>query len=127
MAADAPSATLRMNPDNLYREQIISDRGAGAIRMMTPVSADGADDPTRTILFVGEAQILTPAGALPIAFEIDADSLGEAAEKFADGAQAAMQQTMNELRAMQREAASGIVIADEMPGGQAGAGRIQLR
>lgn len=127
MAADAPSAKLRMNPANLYREQIVSDRGAGAIRMMTPVSADGSDDATRKILFVGEAQILTPAGALPIAFEIDADSLGEAAEKFADGAQAAMEQTMNELRAMQREAASGIVIADEMPGGPAGAGRIQLR
>lgn len=127
MAADAPTATLRMNPANLYREQIVSDRGAGAIRMLSPVSADGSDDATRKILFVGEAQILTPAGALPIAFEIDADSLGEAAEKFADGAQAAMEQTMNELRAMQREAASGLVIADELPGGQAGAGRIQLR
>lgn len=126
MANDAPNVELRMDAGNLYRENIVSDRGAAILRVLTPVARDGSDDAARKVLYVGEAQILTPAGALPIAFEIDADSLGEAAEKFAAGARAAVEETMNELRQLQREASSGIVIADGMPGGLGG-GKIQLR
>jgi len=49
---------------------------------LTPVAKDGKPDASRTVLYVGETQIMTPAGSIPIAFEIGADSLGEAAEKF---------------------------------------------
>ncbi len=122
MALDERTADLRMDAANLYREEIVSDRGAGTIRVMTPVTRDGAVDPRRKTLYVGEAQILTPVGALPIAFEIAADSLGEAADKFAAGAQVAVEQAVSELQQMRREAASGLVIADQMPGG----GRIQM-
>lgn len=126
MANENPYAQFGMDPANLYREEVFSDRGAGTLRVLTPVGRDGSPDLSRKTLYVGEAQILTPAGALPIGFEIDADSLGTAAEKFAAGAQAAMEQTMNELREMQRERASGLVIADQMPP-TPGAGKIQLR
>jgi hypothetical protein len=122
MALDERTADLRMDSANLYREEIVSDRGAGTIRVMTPVTRDGAVDPRRKTLYVGEAQILTPVGALPIAFEIAAESLGEAADKFAAGAQVAVEQAVSELQQMRREAASGLVIADQMPGG----GRIQM-
>ena len=122
MASDQRTADLRMDAANLYREEIVSDRGAGTIRVMTPVTRDGAVDPRRKTLYVGEAQILTPVGALPIAFEIAAESLGEAADRFAAGAQVAVEQAASELQQMRREAASGLVIADQMPGG----GRIQM-
>jgi len=122
MASDQRTADLRMDAANLYREEIVSDRGAGTIRVMTPVTRDGAVDPSRKTLYVGEAQILTPVGALPIAFEIAAESLGEAADQFAAGAQVAVEQAVSELQQMRREAASGLVIADQMPGG----GRIQM-
>ncbi|MBS1136227.1 MAG: cell division protein FtsI [Proteobacteria bacterium] len=122
MASDQRTADLRMDAANLYREEIVSDRGAGTIRVMTPVTRDGAVDPRRKTLYVGEAQILTPVGALPIAFEIAAESLGEAADQFAAGAQVAVEQAVSELQQMRREAASGLVIADQMPGG----GRIQM-
>ena len=122
MALDERTADLRMDSANLYREEIVSDRGAGTIRVMTPVTRDGAVDPRRKTLYVGEAQILTPVGALPIAFEIAAESLGEAADQFAAGAQVAVEQAVSELQQMRREAASGLVIADQMPGG----GRIQM-
>lgn len=122
MALDERTADLRMDAANLYREEIVSDRGAGTIRVMTPVTRDGTVDPRRKTLYVGEAQILTPVGALPIAFEIAAESLGEAADKFAAGAQVAVEQAVGELQQMRREAASGLVIADQMPGG----GRIQM-
>ncbi|MCK7496143.1 MAG: hypothetical protein MZW92_38305 [Comamonadaceae bacterium] len=76
MASDERTADLRMDSANLYREEIVSDRGAGTIRVMTPVTRDGAVDPRRKTLYVGEAQILTPVGALPIAFEIAAAVAG---------------------------------------------------
>jgi hypothetical protein len=123
MATEFSPPDLRMDAANLYREEIISDRGgAGTIRVLTPVTREGFADPSRKIQYVGEAQILTAVGALPIAFEIEAASLGEAADKFADGAKVAVEQAVRELREMRREAASGLVIADQMPGG----GRIQM-
>jgi hypothetical protein len=122
------TAELRMDPANLYREEIVSSRGAGTLRVMLPITRDGAPDPAREALYVGEAQILTPVGALPVAFEIAARSIGEAAERFADAARVAVDQTLRELQEMRREAASGLVIADQLPPGMGGpgGGRIQL-
>lgn len=124
MPSNEPSAELRMDADRLYREEIVSDRGSGTLRVLTPVTRDGAIDPARRVQYIGEAQILTPMGALPVAFEIDAASLGEAAGKFAAAARVAVEQTLAELQQMRREAASGLVIADQMP--PAMGGRIQM-
>jgi hypothetical protein len=116
---------LRMDADRLYREEIYSSGGAGTLRMLTPVTRSGAPDPARRVQFIGEAQILTPMGPLPVAFEIDAASIGEAAEKFAAASRVAVEQTLAELQEMRREAASGLVIADQVPPGLGG-GRIQM-
>lgn len=121
-----------MNPATLYREDTFTDRRVGVIRVLTPVGRDGAPDPTRKLLFLGEAQLLTPAGALPLTFEIEASSLGEAAERFAAGAEVAVERAVKELQEMRREAASSLIIPDRMPpglvkpGGPGGGGRIQF-
>ena len=82
MAADnAPE--LKMDPANLYREEVFTDRKVGTIRVMTPVKNDGSTDAGRKVIYVGETQLMTPVGALPLAFEIEASSLGDAAAKFA--------------------------------------------
>ena len=123
---------LRMDAATLYREETYTDRRVGIIRVMTPVTKEGAVDLGRKILYVGEAQLLSPVGALPITFEIDATSLGDAAEKFADGARVAVERAIRELQELRREQASNIVIPDRMPpdiggrGGPRGPGRIQL-
>jgi hypothetical protein len=130
--ADEQAAELRMDPASLYREEIFTDRRVGVIRMMTPVTADGSIDLGRRILYVGEAQLLSPVGALPISFEIEAASLGDAAEKFAAEAKVAVERAIRELQELRREQASSIVIPDRMPpdlggrGGPRGPGRIQL-
>lgn len=130
--ADDHTAELRMDPSSLYREEIFTDRRVGVIRVMTPVKSDGGVDLGRKILYVGEAQLLSPVGALPITFEIEATSLGDAAEKFADGAKVAVERAIRELQELRREQASNIVIPDRMPpdlggrGGPRGPGRIQL-
>lgn len=124
MPSNERGADLRMDADRLFREEIVSGGGAGTLRVLTPITRTGAADPARRVQYIGEAQILTPMGALPVAFEIDAASIGEAAEKFAAGAKVAVEQTLAELQEMRREAASGLVIADQMP--PALGGRIQM-
>ena len=101
-----------MDSKDLYREDIYSDRRVGTIRVMTPVKPDGTPDPARATSFVGQAQIMTPAGALPLSFEIEAKTLAEACEGFADGAKVAFEETMKELQEMRRQQASSIVIPD---------------
>jgi hypothetical protein len=130
--ADEYAVELRMDPSSLYREETFTDRHIGVIRVMTPVKTDGSIDLGRKILYVGEAQLLSPVGTLPITFEIEATSLGDAAEKFADGAKVAVERAIRELQELRREQSSNIVIPDRMPpdiggrGGPRGPGRIQL-
>ena len=76
---------LKMDPANLYREEIFTDRKIGTLRVMTPVKKDSSVDAARKVIYVGETQLMTPVGALPLAFEVEGDSLGQAAEKFEIG------------------------------------------
>jgi hypothetical protein len=101
-----------MDSQDLYREDLYSDRRVGTIRVMTPVRPDGTPDPARATSYVGQAQIMTPAGALPLSFEIEAKTLAEACERFAAGAKVAFEETMQELQEMRRQQASSIVIPD---------------
>jgi hypothetical protein len=111
MAGNAPTEP-KMDSDDLYREDVYSDRKVGTIRVMTPVKRDGSPDPTRASVYVGQAQIMTPAGVLPLSFEIEARNLSEACAGFADGAKVAFEETMKELQEMRRQQASSIVIPE---------------
>jgi hypothetical protein len=106
-----------MDPASLYREDTYTDRRIGTIRILTPVTRDGATDLGRQVLYVGETQLLTTGGLLPLVFEIEATSLGDAADKFADGAEMAIERTRREIEQMRREQASQIIVPDSMPGG----------
>jgi hypothetical protein len=109
---------LKIDPTKLYLEEIFTDRRIGTIRRMTPVTKDGTPDSARPVLYVGETQIMTPAGSLPIAFEIAASSLEEAAEQFGPLAKEAIERTVRELQELRRQAASQIVIPQGPPGGK---------
>jgi hypothetical protein len=109
-ATDARQAT--MDSTQIYREEIFTDRKVGTIRRLTPVAADGTADAARPVLYVGQAQIMTPMGAVPISFELDAGTLDVAIAKFGAAAETAVQQTMRELQEMRREQASSLVIPD---------------
>jgi hypothetical protein len=123
MAAPELKATeLKLDPDKLYVEEIFTDRRIGTIRRLTPVTKDGKPDEARVVLYVGETQIMTPAGSIPIAFEIGAASVGEAAEKFGALAKEAIDRTVHELQELRRQASSSIVI----PQGPLGTGKIQI-
>src|SRR2546429_7997476 len=112
---------IKIDPKALFLEEVFTDRRIGTIRRLTPVTKDGTRDPARAVLYVGETQVLTPAGALPIGFEIGAGSLEEAAEKFGPLAKEAIERTVKELQELRRQAASSIVVP-----GAPGAGKIQI-
>ena len=120
---------IKVDPKQLYLEEIFTDRRVGTIRRLTPVGKNGEKDQSRAVLYVGETQVLTPAGALPIAFEIGAGSLEEAAEKFGQLAKEAIERTVKELQEMRRQAASQIVVPQgPLPpmGGPGSGGKIQM-
>jgi hypothetical protein len=122
---------IRVDPNALYLEEVFTDRRVGTIRRLTPVKKDGTREQSKAVLYVGETQVLTPAGALPIGFEIGAGSLEEAAEKFGSLAREAIERTVKELQELRRQQASSIVIPQGgippiPPGGAAGGGKIQM-
>jgi len=120
---DLKSTELKLDPDKLYLEEVFTDRRIGTLRRLTPVTKDGKADSARAVVYVGETQIMTPAGSIPIGFEIDAGSLEEAAEKFGPAAKDAIDRTVRELQELRRQASSSIVVPQ---GPLGGGGKIQL-
>jgi hypothetical protein len=130
MALQSPEergAEAKMDADNLYREEIVTDRRVGTLRMMTPIKPDGSADTARATLFIGEAQIMTQAGPLPINFEIDGKNLAEAVANFGEAAKEGVERTVRELQELRRQQQSSIVVpgAGGM-GGMGGGGKLQL-
>ncbi len=119
---------IKLDVTELYREEMFTDRKAGTLRRLVPVLADGNPDPARPTLYSGQTQLLTPAGVLPLAFELEATSLEDACKKFPEAVKIAIEQAIEEAREMRREAASRIVVpeAGGGMGGPGGGGRIKL-
>jgi hypothetical protein len=113
-STDGRQAT--MDSTQIYLEETFTDRKVGTIRRLTPVTADGSTDAARPVIYVGQAQVMTPMGAIPISFDLEAVSLNAAIEKFGAAAEQAVHQTMRELQEMRREQASSLVIPDAAGG-----------
>lgn len=127
MSQQNPADDARMDVENLYREESFTDRRVGSIRVLTPVTPEGVEDDSRPRIFVGQASIYTPAGALPLNFELEAATLAEAIEKFPEAANHAVEETMKQLQEMRREAASSLVVPGSGGGpGMNNKGGIQL-
>jgi hypothetical protein len=118
------TADPKMDPATLYREELFTDRKVGTIRTLTPVKSDGSDDTGRPVIYVGEAQLLTSMGAVPITFEIEAGSLEQAVKKFAEHAKEAVERTVKDIQELRRQAASSIVVPQGGMGGVGGMGSL---
>jgi hypothetical protein len=130
MADTTRVSEAAMDADSLYREEIYTDRKVGTLRVLAPVTADGAPDPARPTIYQGEAQLMTNVGPLPISFDIEAKTLAEAVSRYAEATKAGVERAMRELQEMRRQASSSIVIPQAggglPPGGLGGGGKIQL-
>jgi len=107
---EKPVKEIQFNQDNLYREDSFTDLQVGQIRMLMPVKPDGTTDSTRTPLFMGQAQVMSPNGPLPIQGPIDAKSLVEAMGKFPQAMEEAFKRMVSEVREMQRQQESGLIL-----------------
>ena len=131
MSTDPQMPDIRFDATSLYQEDLFTDRAAGTIRRLRPVLASGEPDASRSVLFSGQTQLLTPGGVLPLGFEIEAATLEEAIAKFPQAVQEALNQAIEEAREYRREAQSRIVVPEAgamggIGGPVPGGGRIKL-
>ncbi len=128
MADDIAGMSAAMAADDLYREETYTDRRVGTIQRLVPIGKDGSADAGRPELYVGQTQVMTPAGALPISFEIPAENLEQAVAGFAEGAKIALEDTMQRLEELRRDAASSIIVPESgaAGGGIPGGGKIRM-
>lgn len=126
---------MTMDPAELYREEVYTDRKMGTLRVMVPVKPDGSADAARSTLYLGEAQLMTNMGPLPISFEIEAGTLAEAVAKYGEAAKVGVEQTLRDLQEMRRQQSSSLIVPPAGAasalgggglGGLGGGGKLQL-
>lgn len=109
---------LKVDADNLYREEVYSDLRVATIRKLSPVKSDGSADDGRPTMWSVETQILTPQGLVPVHAPVDAVTLSEVIEKFPAAIQAGLDRMIEEAREMRRQSANRIVSPAEVGGGK---------
>jgi hypothetical protein len=120
--ADMPELDIHMDQNALYREEIYTDRKIGTIRALVPVTAEGATDLGRKVVYIGEAQIVTQVGPLPVSFDIDAPNLQAAVAAYGAAAKAGVEKTIQQLQELRRQQASSIIVPGSDPGVLGGGG-----
>lgn len=109
---------IKIDESSLVKEEIYSDQKVGSIRVLTPVLLSGEIDTSRSVIYFGQTQVMTPSGALPLNFELKSNNLAGAITAFGDAAKESMEQTMKEIQEYQREQASKIVVPGQSAGSQ---------
>ena len=120
MSADGPKPVpdIRVDSENLYREDVYTDLKVASIRVLTPVKLDGSIDAARPVLYSGETQLISQMGPVPVHAPIDAANLEEAIAKFPEAVTIAIDRLMEEAREIQRREASRIVVPGQPPPGK---------
>ena len=128
---ERPLADIKVDAENLYREETFTDLRIATLRRLTPIRSDGSDDSSRPVRFIGETQLMSARGLLPVSAPIDAPTLDEAIAQFPEAINQAVERLIEEARELQRQEASRIVVPGQGPmGGPMGpggpGGKIQL-
>ena len=110
-----PLNELRLEKENLYREEVFTDLRVGSIKQLTPVGSDGNRDMARPLVFLGETQLMSQMGPLPVQARIEAENLEAAVERFPAAIQVAVEAMIEEVKEHQRKEMSKIVV----PGAEA--------
>ena len=65
-ASGTKIAEIKINTDNLYKEESFTDLTFATIRRLTPVKIDGSVDESRETIFTGMTQLMSPNGPIPV-------------------------------------------------------------
>jgi len=113
MSADDQSriTNIKINSQNLYKEESFTDLTNATIRRLTPVKSDGTIDESREAIFAGMTQLTSPNGPIPVHCIIEgAKNLDDAAAKLPEAVEKAVQAMIEEAKKMEREEASRLVV-----------------
>jgi hypothetical protein len=72
-----------------------------SIRRLTPIKADGSPDESRTPIFVGSTQLMSPEGPLPLQAILPANNFEEALSAFPGAMEKAMAEMIEQVQKMQ--------------------------
>ena len=92
-----------VNQNNLYREVMFTDLKVASIKKLIPINSDGTDDKSRPVMFIGETQIMTPGGPLPIHAHLEADTFEKAMEQFPRAMEQSFREMVATLQRIQQE------------------------
>ena len=109
--SEKPKSSLNFAVDrqNLYLEETFTDLKSASIRRLIPAKADGSVDKTRKTVFVGQANLMTPNGPLPIQAVIQAKQLQQAIKRYPEAMQAAMDKLADEVEKIRQQEGSPII------------------
>ena len=105
-----PLSEIMLDAKNLFREEVFTDLRVGSIKQLTPVTSDGSRDMGRPMTYIGETQLMSQMGPLPVQAPIEAENLQEAMERFPIAIQAAVEAMISEVKELQRKEMSRIVV-----------------
>ena len=88
---------------NLCLEESVTDLKVGAIRCLKPINADGTEDKTRTMIYVGHTQLQSPQGLVPIQAPLKATTLEQAMEEFPGAMKNALEQMVERMKKAQEQ------------------------
>lgn len=88
---------------NLHREESITDLKVGSIRRLVPIQPDGTEDKSRTAIFIGHTQLMSPEGPVPIQAALAANNLAEAMDAFPGAMQKALSVMIEKIQKMQQQ------------------------
>ena len=103
------SLNFAVDRQNLYLEETFTDLKSASIRRLTPAKPNGSVDKTRKTVFVGQANLMTPNGPLPIQAVIQAKQLQQAIKRYPEAMQAAMDKLADEVEKIRQQEGSSII------------------
>lgn len=103
--------SFQVDRHNLYREEAFTDLKSSTIRKLTPILPDGTEDPSRKVLYLGHADLISPQGPVPIQADLGATSLEEAINALPAAMEKAAHEVRDEYHRMvqQQEAQSKVI------------------
>lgn len=101
---------IKLDESNLYQEEVFTDLRVGSIKQLTPVTKDGNRDLARPMVFVGETQLMSQVGPVPVQTRIEAENLQAAIDRFPAAIQTAVEAMIDEVKEIQRKEMSRIVV-----------------
>ncbi len=88
---------------SLYREEAFTDVQVASVRRLVPVFPNGKEDSSRSPIFIGTTQLMTPQGPIPLQARLSANNLEEAWDIFPQAMEKAMAEMVQEMEKMKAE------------------------